>query len=110
MNLIENTFSNYKIEKSQVITLYRNADINTEDYLADNNEDYREYMKIILKKRNRLQAVALKTNKPLSKTLESFLRENLSIKENQPNLCNHSSFNHGLCLRFGRLGIGERIT
>lgn len=83
VNLIENTFSNYKVEKSQVITLYRNADINTEDYLSDNNENYRECIKIILKKRNRLQAVALKTNKPLSKTLESFLRENLSIKENQ---------------------------
>lgn len=82
-NLVENTFSNYKIEKTHIITLYRNADINTEDYLADNNEDYRAYMKVILKKRNRLQAVALNTNKELSKTLRNFLGENLSIKDNQ---------------------------
>ncbi|NLD17020.1 MAG: polyphosphate kinase 1, partial [Tissierellia bacterium] len=82
-NLISPTFSNYTVEKTQTINLYRNADINTEDYLADYDEDYRSYMKVILKKRNRLQAVALSSNKPISKGLKSFLCDNLSIKENQ---------------------------
>lgn len=82
-NLIAPTFSNYIVEKTQIINLFRNADINTEDYLADNDEDYRAYMKIILKKRNRLQAVALSSNKPISKGLRTFLGDNLSIKDNQ---------------------------
>lgn len=80
---VGNIFSNFQVEKIQTINLYRNADIDTEDYLADNNEDYKSYMKVILKKRNRLQAVGLSSNKDISKSLKTFLSENLSIKDNQ---------------------------
>ena len=40
-------------------------------------------MQIILKKRNRLQAVSLTSNKPISKRLRQFLSNNLFISENQ---------------------------
>lgn len=87
-NLIGNTFVNYNIEKIIVFNIHRNADINIEEYMADNDEDYKnkdylDFMKIILKKRNRLQAVSLTSNKPISKSLREFLSNNLFISENQ---------------------------
>lgn len=87
-NLISTTLLNFNINKIILFNIYRNADINIEEYLSDNDEnykanDYKDFMKIILKKRNRLQAVALTSNKPISKELREFLSLNLVISDRQ---------------------------
>lgn len=76
-------FGSNVIENVSVINVIRNADIDTDDYLADHDIDYRAFMKDILKKRKRLQAVAVHSNGELGKKLRAFLCENLSIKDEQ---------------------------
>lgn len=82
-NLCGTTFSNYKVKKTQLITLFRSADINIEDYLYESDEDYKSIMESILKKRTRLQAVAMLTNKSVSKTLRNLFNENLGLSEDE---------------------------
>lgn len=81
--LAGNTFTNYKILSSQTINLFRSADIDIEDYLYESDEDYRSIMKSILKKRNRLQVVALHTDEEMSKNLKSLFTKNLGISDEQ---------------------------
>lgn len=76
-------FGSNIIENASVINVIRNADIDTDDYLADHDIDYRAFMKDILKKRKRLQAVTVHSNGELGKKLRAFLCENLSIKDEQ---------------------------
>lgn len=55
--LANSVFENYDIVSSHIVSVVRNMDISTDDYLEDHEQDYRTFMKKILKKRNRLQAV-----------------------------------------------------
>ncbi|MDO5028001.1 MAG: polyphosphate kinase 1 [Bacillota bacterium] len=85
---IDSTLANYDVKKAYVFKVTRNADINIEDYLEEDEDvykkkDYKNFMKTILKKRSRLQVVDLVSNEALPKNLESFLVENLEISSKQ---------------------------
>lgn len=79
----DKVFSKYDILNKALISVTRNADLNADDELADQDEDYRSHMKKILKKRKRLQAVRLETNCELSGFLQNELTKNLLIESNQ---------------------------
>lgn len=81
--LAAKSFGDVKLKNSHIINVIRNADITVEDDWADHDLDYRNYMKKILKKRTRLQAVRLNSDSELGSDLKKFLCKNLNIMENQ---------------------------
>ncbi|WP_296888627.1 RNA degradosome polyphosphate kinase [uncultured Methanobrevibacter sp.] len=73
----ESVFSNYRVAYKTITAVTRNSDINLQRTPIDEDEDYRHYMKKILKKRKRLAPIRLefygdnnpKYTKPLKKEL-----------------------------------------
>lgn len=76
-------FSMYTVKHTNVICVTRNADLDANEGTDENDEDYRDHMKRILKKRSRLAPVRLESERPLSSTLESLLLERLNLKPHQ---------------------------
>lgn len=73
----ESVFSNYSVIYKTITSVTRNSDINLQQTPIDEDEDYRHYMKKILKKRKRLAPIRLefygdndsRYTKPLKKKL-----------------------------------------
>ncbi len=61
----EQVFSMYTIKHTNVICVTRNADIDANEGTDESDEDYREHMKRMLKKRARLAPVRLEIERPL---------------------------------------------
>ncbi|WP_300409583.1 polyphosphate kinase 1 [Lagierella sp.] len=80
---VQDIFSNYTVKKTYVMNLHRNMDINYEEHLEDQVDDYRMQMKKLLKKRTRLQVVRVNTDSPLDHQTKEFLKEHLNIKDYQ---------------------------
>ncbi|MDR2716120.1 MAG: polyphosphate kinase 1 [Coriobacteriaceae bacterium] len=77
-------FSMYRVKNSNVICITRNADLDAMEGADErDNEDYRDQMKRILKKRSRLAAVRLESRHSLSKTTKDFLLKRLELEEHQ---------------------------
>lgn len=76
-------FFMYDVKHTNVICITRNADLDATESTDAQDEDYREHMKRILKKRARLAPVRLETQKPLSNTLEKVLLKRLNLKHHQ---------------------------
>ncbi len=76
-------FSNYKVEFKTVVSVTRNADIVLSDSQIDEDEDYRGYMKKVLKKRTRLAPIRLEFYKYSNLILTEFLCDQLNIEKNQ---------------------------
>ncbi len=70
-------FNNYIVKSTALIRVTRSADIDPDE--AD--EDYREAMKKLIKKRRRLEVVRLESNKPLNEKVYNFLKPNLKIED-----------------------------
>jgi polyphosphate kinase len=81
-------FSNYKIEFKTVVSVTRNADIVLSDSQIDEDEDYRGYMKKVLKKRTRLAPIRLEFYKYSDLILTEFLIDQLNIEKNQVQISN----------------------
>lgn len=79
----EQVFSMYTVKHTNVICVTRNADIDATESTDENDEDYREHMKRILKKRARLAPVRLESERELSDTLEPLLLDRLNLKKHQ---------------------------
>lgn len=79
----DTVFSNYKMLFKTIVSVTRNADVTLSDYQIDEDEDYRGYMKKILKKRTRLAPIRLEFYKYTHKELTEFLCNQLNLKENQ---------------------------
>ena len=79
----EQVFSMYTMKHTNVICVTRNADIDATESTDENDEDYREHMKRILKKRARLAPVRLESERELSDTLEPLLLDRLNLKKHQ---------------------------
>lgn len=79
----DEVFSMYAVKHTNVICVTRNADLDATEGTDENDEDYREHMKRILKKRSRLAPVRLESERPLSSTLEKLLLERLNLKAHQ---------------------------
>lgn len=73
---VEEIFNQFTVLDKSVIVVTRNADINADDGLLDEDIDYRVHMKKILKKRARLAPVRLEYSPTMSKpTLQFFLQQ-----------------------------------
>lgn len=76
-------FSMYKIKHTNVICVTRNADIDANQTGDEQDDDYREHMKRLLKKRARLAPVRLECERPLSPVMEKLLLGKLGLKRFQ---------------------------
>jgi polyphosphate kinase len=76
-------FSNYKVKFKTVVSVTRNADVVLSNSNLDDDEDYRGYMKKILRKRTRLAPIRLEFYKYSDSKLTKFLCEKLNIQKNQ---------------------------
>ena len=76
-------FSMYAVKHTNVICVTRNADLDATEGTDEQDEDYREHMKRILKKRARLAPVRLESERPLSSTLSKLLLKRLGLKSHQ---------------------------
>lgn len=75
-------FDQFATSDTAVISVTRNADINPDDEVYD-DDDYRQHMKKILKKRKRLAPVRLMVQGKLSKELHAYFRNHLDLEEQQ---------------------------
>ena len=76
-------FSMYTVKHTNVICVTRNADLDATEGSDEADEDYREHMKRILKKRSRLAPVRLESERKLSNTVGPLLMKRLNLKEHQ---------------------------
>ena len=76
-------FSMYTVKHTNVIGVTRNADLDATENTDESDEDYREHMKRILKKRGRLAPVRLESERPLSSVLQELLLDRLNLKPHQ---------------------------
>lgn len=76
-------FSMYKIKHTNVICVTRNADIDANQGFDEQDEDYREHMKRLLKQRARLAPVRLECERPLSPVMEKLMLDKLGLKRFQ---------------------------
>ncbi|MDD4772972.1 MAG: polyphosphate kinase 1 [Eubacteriales bacterium] len=79
-------FKNYTIQSRSAIKITRNADVEVEDNFSEDDIDYRDFVKLIIKKRDKLAPIRLEfytgvyrqSNKPIK-----YLSERLSLKQSQ---------------------------
>ena len=76
-------FSMYTVKHTNVLCVTRNADLDATENTDESDEDYREHMKRILKKRGRLAPVRLESERPLSSVLQKLLLDRLNLKPHQ---------------------------
>ncbi len=76
-------FQGFTISKEAIISVTRNADIELNDNVLDEMEDYRLQIKNIIKKRGRLRPVRLEVNGELSSAVEKLLKSKLDLKKHQ---------------------------
>lgn len=85
---VNEIFANYNIEFKTIVSVTRNADITLSDSQIDEDEDYKGYMKKILKKRTRLAPIRLEFYKYSNSKLSKFLCEQLNIQQSQVQISN----------------------
>ena len=76
----DQVFSMYKVKHTNVICVTRNADLDASEGADEADDDYREHMKRILKRRGRLAPVRLESEQQLSDTLGKLLLKRLNLK------------------------------
>ena len=76
----DQVFSMYTVKHTNVICVTRNADLDASEGADEADDDYREHMKRILKRRGRLAPVRLESEHPLSDTLGKLLLKRLNLK------------------------------
>ena len=79
----ESVFSNYNVVYKTVTAVTRNSDINLQHTPIDEDEDYRHYMKKILKKRKRLAPIRLEFYGDNDPNYTKHLRKELGLHKNQ---------------------------
>ena len=76
-------FDRYKIQEKSVICVTRNADIDMDAGLFDEDTDYRQHMKKILKRRMRLAPVRLEYQGEMGEETQKHLRGKLGLEKAQ---------------------------
>ncbi|HWT76074.1 MAG TPA: polyphosphate kinase 1 [Mobilitalea sp.] len=84
---LKDIFGMYKIVNSAIISVTRNADISADDEGFEVDDNFRERMKKVLKKRSRLSPVRLEVQGRMNKVLTNFLLEKLKISKEQVFTC-----------------------
>ena len=82
-HMAEKVFPSHEVLSKTIIRVTRNADINLNPKEMDEDDDYRNYMKKILKKRNRLAPIRLEYYKHLDDQIKEYLMKQLNIQEKQ---------------------------
>lgn len=82
-NAAAEVFSMYNVKHSNIICITRNADLDATEGADEREEDYREHMKKILRRRSRLAPVRLESRRKLSATVGEFLMTRLDLQEHQ---------------------------
>lgn len=82
-NSVNEVYSMYTVKHANIICVTRNADLDATEGADEREEDYREYMKNILKKRARLAPVRLESRHRLSSTVSEFLLTRLHLQPYQ---------------------------
>lgn len=82
-NCVSEVFSMYNVKHANTICITRNADLDATEGADERDDDYREYMKKILKRRSRLAPVRLESRHKLSSTVSEFLLARLNLKPHQ---------------------------
>lgn len=80
---LEKIFDKHSITSKTIIRVTRNADINLIASNIDEDEDYRQFMEKILKRRNRLSPIRLEVFKSISQDALDYLCAQLKISPNQ---------------------------
>lgn len=75
-------FSNYKIIHKNIISITRNADISFDDLEFDEQNDFKDIMKGLIKKRGRLHPVRIECKNSLNEFEEKILLEKLHLDKN----------------------------
>lgn len=77
---LDRSFGDYVPKKSAVLRVTRNADIDPDGEGVEEEEDYRQHMKKVLKLRQRLQPVRLEVSGELGRKWESLITEELGLE------------------------------
>jgi polyphosphate kinase len=76
-------FKPYKVQDKTILSVTRNADINTEQGIIDEDIDYRQFMQKLIKKRQRLTPVRLELQYAVKNAFIEFFCEKLNLKDAQ---------------------------
>ena len=74
-------FSGYNVKSKSIIKITRNFDLDADSELADEFDDYKDKMKMILKKRKRQSVVRLESNNKIADDVLSFLLDELDLNK-----------------------------
>ena len=88
--LLDRLFPKAKIPFKTIIRVTRNADINLNASDIEDDEDYRSYMKTILKKRMRLSPIRLEIYKSIDSEALDYLCKQLHLKKAQVFVSKHA--------------------
>lgn len=77
---LDSCFGGYRATSNAVIRVTRNADLDPDEGGVGDDADYRQHMKKVLKKRQRLQPVRLEIAGALERTLEDYIIGALGLK------------------------------
>ncbi len=77
----DSCFGAYLSTSTAIIRVTRNADVDPDGEGVGEEEDYRQHMKKVLKKRLRLQPVRLEIQGEFDEALKHFIREELGLSE-----------------------------
>lgn len=76
-------FDNYDCTSKYILSITRNADIEYDDEDLEFDDDYRSYMKKMIKLRKRLRPVRLEINEYPNEETREFLLKNLNLTEHR---------------------------
>ena len=83
LHFAESAFGSYAILEKTIISITRNADLGTEVELLDEDIDFRQHMKTLIKRRLRLAPVRLELTEPASPEMLEYLCNKLFLKPAQ---------------------------
>ncbi len=75
----QRVFRNIEIEDRVIARVTRNADLDAEEAFYDEDNDYREFMKKLIKKRSKLRPVRLELSGKITTEFASLLRKRLKL-------------------------------
>lgn len=83
LHYAEKVFPNLKVKDKYILSVTRNFDFVDKQEIREEFDDYKLYMKEIIKKRRRLKVVRVETNKPISKHFQELLMKTFKINKDR---------------------------
>ncbi|HCC00652.1 MAG TPA: polyphosphate kinase 1 [Ruminococcaceae bacterium] len=83
LHFADAVFNIYEVEAKALFRVTRNADIDVQESIFDEDVDYRNYMQEIIKKRGKLAPVRVETNTNHDQELLSFFLSKLDLRSSQ---------------------------